>query len=318
MFPKMSFQQQRLKPDYRPLSPIEDLESTNSMEKTSSERDSESFIPHFHAPIQRRTSRLTKFWTALPWILTIVFSSLSLHTYISLREKTNEIGLGSFARGYVTDFAPARVAIRVEQKTFTGSPQFDSNATAFVPHPDPTEYVVDPSPELDELWDDLTDRKKLATLTITSPPIFRFNSIDFNIGRYILISEEEAFDTWGDEAKHFWNEAHGGYVAGLDIFHTLHCVNQLRKSLWPEYYFKNAKLPVNRLHYRHCLEQIRQYVMCSGDLTPVPTRYYESVGRNYADSDVLHTCRNFGDLREWMNERYDGKTALKPAPRGFP
>ncbi|KAF8852308.1 hypothetical protein BDZ45DRAFT_550112, partial [Acephala macrosclerotiorum] len=53
----------------------------------------------------------------------------------------------------------------------------------------------------------------------------------------------------------------------------------------------------------HCLEQIRQYVMCFGDLTPVLTRYYESVGRNYADSDVLHTCRNFGDLREWMNER---------------
>ena len=53
----------------------------------------------------------------------------------------------------------------------------------------------------------------------------------------------------------------------------------------------------------HCIDQIRQYIMCSGDITPLPTRYYKSLDLNYVDSDVLHTCRDFESLRQWISER---------------
>jgi hypothetical protein len=66
------------------------------------------------------------------------------------------------------------------------------------------------------------------------------------------------------------------------------------------------------LHQEHCIEQIRQYVMCSGDMTPTPTKYYKSLGRNYVDSDVIHTCRNFKKLRDWMVSRYHGENAIEP------
>lgn len=61
----------------------------------------------------------------------------------------------------------------------------------------------------------------------------------------------------------------------------------------------------------HCLDHIRQYVMCAGDLTPIPTRYTSAIGRNFAFSDAVHTCRNFQSARNWLTERTNGSTAVK-------
>ena len=50
--------------------------------------------------------------------------------------------------------------------------------------------------------------------------------------------------------------------------------------------------------------------MCAGDVTPLPTRYYDSVDRNYVDSDVTHTCRNFDQIHSWVKTKFyagDGK-----------
>ena len=106
------------------------------------------------------------------------------------------------------------------------------------------------------------------------------------------------------------------------MFHTLHCVvwtpklpnrgfkniltrlqGRLRK-LTPETLRQTLNSHNQRMHYHHCLSQIRQYVMCAGDMTPIPTRYYPSIGRNYVDSDMPHTCRNFDKLRDWLTGRY--------------
>ena len=88
--------------------------------------------------------------------------------------------------------------------------------------------------------------------------------------------------------------------------------NNIRKALRPAYYGPPGTDPNHQLHQDHCIEQLRQSVMCAGDMTPVPTRYYASLGRNYVDSDVRHTCRNFGTLQEWVVGRYEGSTAVRP------
>lgn len=62
----------------------------------------------------------------------------------------------------------------------------------------------------------------------------------------------------------------------------------------------------------HCFEQIRQYIMCSGDMTPIPTKYNHGRKHSYVDSDVPHTCRNFNVLREWLSARYNGSLAVQP------
>lgn len=85
----------------------------------------------------------------------------------------------------------------------------------------------------------------------------------------------------------------------------------MRKAFHPEYYGDSTKDKNHDLHQDHCIEQMRQYIMCAGDMTPIPTKFYSSLGRNYVDSDQAHTCRNFEKLRVWMVDRYEGATALK-------
>lgn len=45
--------------------------------------------------------------------------------------------------------------------------------------------------------------------------------------------------------------------------------------------------------------------MCAGDMTPVPVKYYAPLHKSYVNSDVVHTCRNFQLLREWLSDRFD-------------
>ena len=66
----------------------------------------------------------------------------------------------------------------------------------------------------------------------------------------------------------------------------------------------------------HCIEQIRQYIMCSGDMTPIPTKFNPLRKHSYVDSDVKHTCRNFGVLRDWLSARYNGSLAVQPVCPG--
>jgi hypothetical protein len=68
------------------------------------------------------------------------------------------------------------------------------------------------------------------------------------------------------------------------------------------------------MHFGHCIEHIRQYIMCAGDLTPIPTRYFPSAKHSYVDPEQMHTCRNFPDIREWVVERSTMNFTYKNIP----
>ena len=63
-----------------------------------------------------------------------------------------------------------------------------------------------------------------------------------------------------------------------------------------------------REHHCHCVEQVRQYVMCAADLSPLPAKF----GRNYPDLENVHICRNFEADRDWVWERNNGSLAVPP------
>lgn len=52
-------------------------------------------------------------------------------------------------------------------------------------------------------------------------------------------------------------------------------------------------------------------LMCSGDMTLIPTEWTSHLGRNYVNSDVPHTCRNFGKLRDAVVARRFGSTRVE-------
>ena len=58
----------------------------------------------------------------------------------------------------------------------------------------------------------------------------------------------------------------------------------------------------------HCVDQIRESLQCSADLTPIPTRWYPGAG-GFVVTDRVHTCRNFDKVQEWATKRFLHKPA---------
>lgn len=55
-------------------------------------------------------------------------------------------------------------------------------------------------------------------------------------------------------------------------------------------------------HLEHCLDALRQGVMCASDITPMPWTWVEADHEAKGVADVAHTCRNFEDIRDWAKQ----------------
>ncbi|KAJ5552112.1 hypothetical protein N7494_001490 [Penicillium frequentans] len=219
---------------------------------------------------------------------TLVFSNfISALLIIAILTSHEDHVENGFEMGYHSDFGPAREHIELQQVIFTGSSSFTYAGVEFQHHPPQVRYVGEPSPEIDKAWRDLTS------------------------GGMFLATEEEINSQWPGEYSELWNKEKGGYMISLDVYRTLDCLNLLRRGLSPEHYGhtdgEDTKSKAN-----HCIERIRQSIMCAGDLTPSPSRYNPGLGRHYIDEDYSHTCRNFDRLDRWAKERAMGQLAVKP------
>ncbi|KAL2836748.1 hypothetical protein BJX68DRAFT_259815 [Aspergillus pseudodeflectus] len=100
----------------------------------------------------------------------------------------------------------------------------------------------------------------------------------------------------------------GGFPANVEGLHHLHCLNLLRQSLYYnyEYYhgqgkgaFKNDDFIV-RKHVSHCLDIIRQHLMCTIDTGVIGQVWlYPDHPSPFVDFKTEHRCKNFEDVRIW-------------------
>jgi len=92
----------------------------------------------------------------------------------------------------------------------------------------------------------------------------------------------------------------GYYLAGLDVFHQLHCLNNIRRALHHDYYANDTDL--DEEHVSHCVDTIRQSLMCSADISVNVWQWSDSYKAVVGYSTQAHTCRNFDKLRDWARE----------------
>ncbi|KDR66681.1 hypothetical protein GALMADRAFT_80543, partial [Galerina marginata CBS 339.88] len=134
------------------------------------------------------------------------------------------------------------------------------------------------SPELDQQWEDLYNfgvskipKSKAALLPNKTAPI----------------PGQEEF-----------------YIVMIDVFHELHCLNMIRQTLYPDYYPKmrwnSSEMP---WHIGHCLDSIRQSLICSADVSVLVWQWNEELQKNIRRHDVPHTCRKFNKIQAWAKER---------------
>ncbi|KAI1781313.1 hypothetical protein F4818DRAFT_451456 [Hypoxylon cercidicola] len=85
------------------------------------------------------------------------------------------------------------------------------------------------------------------------------------------------------------NATDGRAVYAVAAFHHLHCLAVLRTSL---YQYKNEREQINSwFHVRHCIDALRQLILCSADPTII------------GGESAWHECRDWYALKEWIEER---------------
>jgi hypothetical protein len=113
-----------------------------------------------------------------------------------------------------------------------------------------------------------------------------------------------------------------GFYGSVDMVHNLHCLNTIRQQLDPDYYEQNLQSAAKhahrmkmRMHVDHCIDQIRQAILCHADLTPVslrPVLLDDPSADLVGETEREHTCRNWKAVREWLTERGEKEGFLPP------
>ena len=83
----------------------------------------------------------------------------------------------------------------------------------------------------------------------------------------------------------------------VSMFHQLHCVEKFRLAL------HDPDDPVATIpHLQHCMNYIRQMVLCRADLRLESVR--SPVGSKKAVSDITHTCRDWSTVYEAAEDNF--------------
>ncbi|KAF9806897.1 hypothetical protein IEO21_08481 [Rhodonia placenta] len=175
----------------------------------------------------------------------------------------------------VATIAPALEAVELYNVKFNGTLDY------------PSVFRGEPSPELDAAWD------KIAS----APLPFRVTS-----EMLAKIGQPER-----PSSVKFPDEDGGGFMATIEVSHHIHCLNMLRKHTYFEYYESiDASVTdgpeLYRMHLDHCIEMLRQNILCTADVGVITYDWVQGYSRPYPDFNTLHTCRNADRILEW-NER---------------
>jgi hypothetical protein len=192
-----------------------------------------------------------------------------------------------------TDLLDARRAIVYEKQWYTSELAFDTRTrTAYRKTNGNVQYFGPPSAEIDENWEVMM-RHEFPVLYADEAP-----------------DGLEESNRLADNQYHF----------EPDMFHNLHCLNKIRyevsKSIYPgvplgPVYESEANMTLEafgpdwpRHHMEHCMDRIRQALICHGDLTPSITRRWNGVKIPVFETRE-RLCRKWEPIRQWMDERHE-------------
>ncbi|KAF2734831.1 hypothetical protein EJ04DRAFT_436316 [Polyplosphaeria fusca] len=82
----------------------------------------------------------------------------------------------------------------------------------------------------------------------------------------------------------------------LEAYHLIHCVTIIRKTFW-EAIHRADKYTFRPPHAGHCIDMMRQYVMCKADNTPLYL-----FGDDTAGDEQYRKCNDWDALRDYASE----------------
>ncbi|KAL2784373.1 hypothetical protein BJX66DRAFT_88740 [Aspergillus keveii] len=231
------------------------------------------------------------------WTIGIVLLTTGLSGLAGIFVGYRSRDLDEVCSRYVSHYSPvlSNVPIKYHTQRFNGS-LLKENI-----------FRQDAGPEVDAAWEAL--------------------GVDYRPIR--VPADEAARSGMAHDQVQIREEYGGGYPANVEGLHHLHCPNLLRQSLYYnyEYYhaqgkgaFKNDNFVV-RKHVSHCLDILRQQLMCTIDKGVLgQVSLYPDHPSPFVDFNTEHRCRNFEDVRIWaernqLPERTPGDF-LRPPGKG--
>jgi hypothetical protein len=124
---------------------------------------------------------------------------------------------------------------------------------------------------------------------------------------YFRLREEEhrALGLHSDREPVQFSDTEGGYVATLDVFHELHCLNLVRKHIrWEQYVTPEGRKPstVEMGHTDHCLNVLREILMCKADISVLSYEWHSDDRHPLANFHMDRECRNWDKIVEWTKK----------------
>ncbi|KAI5797621.1 hypothetical protein EDC01DRAFT_727327 [Geopyxis carbonaria] len=182
-------------------------------------------------------------------------------------------GTGCESREKELIYSPAWDAVEYETVKFKGGFWLE------------TVYKGKPRPELEQAWSDLIQDHIIAIPPSALPQL--------NMTPATTVYYPES----------------GDVVAGLNVFHQLHCLNLVRKYTWGDYYKdkgdKSWSDPPDtlRMHIDHCIDILRQKLTCDGDVGVGTYKWVKDRDAMMPDFSNVHRCRRVGPLQDWVKAR---------------
>lgn len=93
------------------------------------------------------------------------------------------------------------------------------------------------------------------------------------------------------------------YAFGVSMWHQMHCLNHIRAAL--------VNGDDGSDHTAHCFHYLRQGILCAADTTLEPGgtgMVVESGDKVATGVGVTHTCRDWRQVHDWMEEKHAGWT----------
>ncbi|KJZ80043.1 hypothetical protein HIM_00757 [Hirsutella minnesotensis 3608] len=94
-----------------------------------------------------------------------------------------------------------------------------------------------------------------------------------------------------------------GYLAGLDVFHELHCLNYVRENVFAGYYALEAKRYRDE-HLFHCIDHLREIIQCHGSVAVHTFEWHSDIRFPIIKQQTTHVCRKWDPILQWAKENY--------------
>ncbi|KAK7965083.1 hypothetical protein PG996_000557 [Apiospora saccharicola] len=251
---------------YRSLQTVQEEEPLTGGDEDI--REKHTWTSGTESSLSKRLSKMTPHWQ---WIAHIVLLSLSL-TILALSFCVKSSRHCPVSERPPETYSPALPAIKYEIQHFDLPPV-------------PEGPFIGKGPEVDAMWDYITD-----------------DVPDTMISREEMI--KMGLDPEG--ALEITNPATGekGYRVAVEVFHQLHCLNLMRQANHKTHYAPlggDTAAPKHDLHNHidHCIDALRQFVMCQGDVNVFAFRFPFNDGDPWPDYTTPHVCRNYEGIRQW-------------------